>query len=70
MFVQLSSPLVDGLFSEKSTVYIGTDGSDHASFFWVLSIPRSYSPEYTDVAEIPDRLKFCLDFIQDWDPRL
>ncbi|OJJ78982.1 uncharacterized protein ASPGLDRAFT_53170 [Aspergillus glaucus CBS 516.65] len=39
-----------------------------AFFFWVLSIPRSHS-HYKSVSEIPDKFEFCLDFIQDWDPR-
>ncbi|OJZ85543.1 hypothetical protein ASPFODRAFT_188986 [Aspergillus luchuensis CBS 106.47] len=41
-----------------------------ASFYWGLNVPKSCVPNYTDSAEIPDRLQFCQDIIQDWAPEL
>ncbi|KAL4733295.1 FAD/NAD(P)-binding domain-containing protein [Aspergillus similis] len=40
---------------------------DEASFYWGLNIPRSYS-HHQNAADIPDRLQFCLDFVEDWAP--
>lgn len=70
------------MFLKKSIVYLPssqaeeTDDTDSsgrderkACFFWVLSIPRSYS-HYASVTNIADKFKFSLEFIQNWDPRL
>ncbi|KAJ5660878.1 uncharacterized protein N7484_000250 [Penicillium longicatenatum] len=41
-----------------------------ASFYWGLNIPKHLSTEHQDYADIPNRLKFCLDIIRDWAPEL
>jgi hypothetical protein len=41
-----------------------------ASFYWGLNVPKSHVTQYTDFADIPDRLQFCQDIIRDWAPKL
>jgi 2-polyprenyl-6-methoxyphenol hydroxylase-like FAD-dependent oxidoreductase len=41
-----------------------------ASFYWGLNVPKSHVTQYTDFAEIPDRLQFCQDIMCDWAPEL
>ncbi|KAE8322189.1 hypothetical protein BDV39DRAFT_196959 [Aspergillus sergii] len=41
-----------------------------ASFYWGLNVPKSRVTEYTDFADIPDRLQCCQDIIHDWAPEL
>lgn len=41
---------------------------DLASLFWGLQVPQDQCPE--DPRKLENKIKFCLDKIKTWDPRL
>ncbi|KAL3488005.1 hypothetical protein BJX62DRAFT_253604 [Aspergillus germanicus] len=41
-----------------------------ASFYWGLNVPKSHVTQYTDFADIPNRLQFCQDIMRNWAPEL